>query len=95
MFKKEKKRLNECQETGTCRVTTILPGDNSFKVHKIDSCFQAALCHYTAEVLARRYSLGAVQVSLYGPLSGRGRYHNVPITALNEGFYIMLRPLKP
>lgn len=83
------------KEMGTCRVTTIFPGDNSFKVHKVDSCFQAALCHYAAEVLACRYSLGAVQVSLYGPLSGRGRYHNISITALNEGFYIMLCPHKP
>lgn len=80
---------------GTCRVTTIFPGDNSFKVHKVDSCFQTALCHYTAKVSACCYSLGTIEMSLYGPLSGRGRYYNIPVTALNEGFYVMLCPLKP
>lgn len=80
---------------GTHRITMVLPGDNGFKVHKVDSCFQTALCHYTAKVFACGYSLGTVQVSLYGPLSGRGRYHNIPIGALDKGFYVMLCPLKP
>lgn len=80
---------------GTCRVTMTFPGNNSFKVHKVDSCFQAALCHYTAEILARCYPLGAVQVSLYSPLSSRGRHYNISVTALNKGLYVMLRPLQP
>lgn len=80
---------------GTCRVTTMLPGDNSFKVHKVDSCFQTALRYDTANVSAGCDSLGAVEVLLYGPLSGGGRYHDVPVTVLNEGFYIMLCPHQP
>lgn len=80
---------------GTCRVPTTLPGDNSFKVHKVDSCFQTALRHDAAEVSAGCDSLGAVQVFLYGPLPGGGRYNNVPITALDKGVYVMLCPLQP